>query len=157
MALLDFQSLSRSEQALMRGLVSRVAPGAQTADAADRTTYDRDRARAGVTAVGGAALVLVSLLAGGSALVVGQRRTLRTLVDIGSTKRARFRLLLVVLCAPLLTFCVALPVTIWGTSLSGFEEPGSWGDLWTLPVLSGFLGSALVGILLVRVPARVGE
>ncbi|KRC47662.1 hypothetical protein ASE24_06940 [Nocardioides sp. Root224] len=156
-ALLDFQSLSRRDQALVRGLVSRVAPGAQTADAADASSFDRERARATATEVLGAALVLLALVAGGSALVAGQRRTLRTLVEIGAVERHRLRLLVLTVCVPVLTMALALPLAAWGTWLSGFAEPGAWGALWTLPVVAGLIGSAVVGLLLVRVPSRIGE
>lgn len=156
-ALLDFRSLSRRDQALVRGLVSRLAPGAQTADAADASSFDRERARGTTTEALGAALVLLALVAGGSALVAGQRRTLRTLVEIGAIERLRLRLLVLTVCVPVLTMALALPLAAWGTWLSGFPEPGAWGDLWALPVVAGLVGSAVVGLLLVRVPSRIGE
>lgn len=156
-ALLDFESLSRRDKAVMRGLIYRLAPGAQISDAADKTTYDRDRARGAATVAMGAALVLLSVLGGGFALLAGQRRTLRTLVEVGAVRRFRFGLLLRVASVPALTFVIVLPVSAWGTSLSGFPEPGSWGGMWVLPIAAGIIAAAVFGVLLIRVPPRIGE
>lgn len=156
-ALLDFDSLSERGQARIRAAVNRLAPGAQTADGTQPGAYDNERSLAGAVALAGTALLLLVLLFGGAAVLVAHRRALRTLIDVGAPFHLRRQLALRWVAAPSLALLLAVPLTIGTTAIAGLNAPGSAGLLWLTPFIGGLAGYAVLMVLFVRVPPRVGE
>lgn len=157
LALLDFAELSPSAQARLRATISRAAPAAQVSEAAQLKAYDNERSLANAKAIAGAALTLLVMLVGGAAVTEGNRRTLRTLVDLGATSRHRRGLITRVLLSSLATFTIAFVLARIGAEIGGLNVPGSTGWLWTLPFITGLTGTIILAVLFQRVPDRIGE
>jgi len=156
-ALLDFGSLTGRSQSSIRSAVSRLAPGAQTADGTLPGVYENERSVAGATALSGAALVLLVLLFGGGAVLAAHRQTLRSLVDTGASLHVRRRLALRWTIAPVLSLLLAIPLNFATTAVAGLNAPGSAGTLWVVPYLTGLVACAALFVMFLRVPDRGGE
>lgn len=155
-AMLGFNSLPAKQQAQIRSTVSQLAPAAQVADA-DADAYASERAVANVVALAGAGLVTLIVLGGGLAMLVGQRRTLRTLADLSATSKQRQALAGQWIAAPLVV-AVSSAVLAWASAASVQTSlSGSSGQLWLAPALAGAACCAVLFMAFIKVPERQGE
>lgn len=156
-ALLDFARLSQQAQARMRGAVARLAPAAQTADATAGDEFDQLRSLAKGAALGGAAVVVFLLWLGGGAVLAGNRRTLRCLIDVGASRRARTALAVRWAALPLAVFVLLLPLTLVSALTASVNESGRLGWIWVAPIVAGLTASGVLVLAFLRVPDRLAD
>ena len=157
LALLDFGRLDGRAQARLRGAVSRLAPGAQVSDGTGSTHYGRERAVAAAAGIGGAAVVLLLGVMGNLAVAVGERRTLRVLVDLGARTRRRARLVGLLTAVPVVSLLLATGLTMLTASIAAVKISAPYGAWWVAPFAGGLVVCVISAGLLMRVPERVGE
>jgi len=156
LAFLGFGRLRESDQAALRGTVSRVAPTADVLDATGSSTYQRQRAFSDLVTMLGAGLVAVVTFAGGWSLLAAERRTLRVLVDLGGSLRARRQIVRRVLAGSMICVLAQVPVVVGSAALASSSTDVLAG-LWWLPSLAAAAAIGLLYPVYLRLPDRLGE
>jgi hypothetical protein len=152
--LADFHRLAPEDQYALRAGILRLAPGAEVADGTNRTEYDRMRAQADVVSAAGAAGAALVVLLGGGLVVLAQRLTRRTLIDVGFSPARRALLALCWSLVPVLSAVLALALAFLTVSAGGRAVDVSFGELWYLPGIAGIVASAVLCFAFHRVPER---
>lgn len=153
-ALLGFGQLPANDRARLRAFVARVAPSAQIAENTSDRAIGAQLAVSNAAAVAGAALVFLTVLAGGAAAAESHRRTRRILSDLGSTNKARMSLFARLVAVGGLQMVAIAALAFVGAVLAGVNVEASYGVGWALPALAGLCATCLVSGLLLHLPAR---
>lgn len=157
LVLLDFDQLTIEDRLRVRSLVLRLAPGAEVADGTDPTAYDRLRSVANTVGLLGSAASVGLVLLGGMAMVVSNALTRRILVDLGTRPSIRWTVAIRWTALMSVPLALAVPLGIASASYAGRADGASYGLLWPLPGLLGFLASVVIGIAFLRVPPPDNE
>lgn len=150
--LLDFAELTPRQQFTVRGVVNRLATGAQTSDGTDPTAYDRLRSVANLYGLLGAAAAALLLVLGAGALASIHTTARRALVDLGASRDMRRGLWLrwSGLCGSSVLLAGLIAITT--ASLAGQSTASRFGLYWALPAALGVLASFVGTMALTRIP-----